>query len=408
MAFAKESFQEGGLRPMQYTLTRAHVHHHARQLLQHHLRLHDYGVTCPAPTLLAIVFAACARLVSLCAAARTLRDAPSAETVRKALHDNLPEADELERRLNHALVADLPRALRRQRQRLAADLTLVPYHGEPLASALEIYRSQAKSGTTHSHAYATLYLVSKGQRFTLALTWVRRGETLDDVLARLLRRASALGIRPCVLLLDRGFYSVDVIRYLQAARYPFLMPVVCRGRPDTHPLGAGGSRIFQYFKRSGWGRYTLTNSAGRRATVSICVKCRNRAGARGRIGREALVYAYWGIEPPSFDWVRQTYRRRFGIETSYRQLREAKARTCTRSPVVRLFLVGVALVLRNVWVWLHWEQLSTPRRGGRRLRLERLCFKDLLLWLLEVAQALFGTRDGIRSDRPIGPEVMTT
>jgi hypothetical protein len=407
MTFAIESNQEGALRPMQYTLTRGHVQSHASQLLQHHLQLHDYGVTCPARTLLAVVFAACARLVSLFAAARALRDAPSAETVRKALHDNLPEANELERRLNRALVADLPSALRGRRQRLAADLTLVPYHGEPLDNALEIYRSQAKSGTTHSHAYATLYLVSKGQRFTLALTWVRRGETLDDVLARVLRRGSQIGIRPCLLLLDRGFYSVDVIRYLQAARYPFLMPVVCRGRPDTHPLGAGGSRIFQYFKRSGWDEYTLTNAAGRRATVNICVKCRNRAGERGRVGREALVYAYWGVQPPSFDWVRQTYRQRFGIETSYRQLREAKAKTCTRSPVVRLFLVGVALVLRNVWVWLHWEQLSSPRRGGRRLHLERLCFKDLLLWLLEVAQVLFGTRDEIPADRPICPEVMS-
>ena len=214
-------------------------------------------------------------------------------------------------------------------------------------------------------------------------------------------------MRPCLLLLDRGFYSVNVIRYLQAARYPFLLPVVCRGRKADHPLGASGSRVFQYFKRSGWGDYTLTNAAGRRATVSICVKCRNRAGERGHVGREALVYAYWGVKPSSFNWVRETYRSRFGIETSYRQLREAKAKTCTRNPVVRLFLVGVALVLRNVWVWLHWEQLSSPRRGGRRLRPERLRFKWLLLWLLDVAQLQFGTNEETYSDRPIGPELMS-
>jgi putative transposase len=390
---------------MQYTLTRAHVHHHAQQILQAHLRLTDYGDTCPAATLVAVVFAACARLTSLCAAALGLRGAPSGETVRQALLHNLPDADELERRFNRALVADLPRALRRRRQRLAADLTLVPYHGQPQVSDLEVYRSQAKSGTSHFHAYATLYLVSKGQRFTLVLTWVRRGEALADVLQRLLSRASRASVRPCLLLLDRGFYSVDVIRYLQAARYPFLMPVVCRGRKADHPLGASATRVFQYYRRSGWGDYTLTNADGRRATVSICVKCRNRAGERGRVGREALVYAYWGLQPSSYDWVREAYRSRFGIETSYRQLREGKARTCTRNPVVRLFLVGVALVLRNVWVWLHWEQLSSPRRGGRLLHPERLRFKGLLLWLLEVTQALLGTNDVVYSDRPINPEV---
>jgi Transposase DDE domain len=391
---------------MEYTLTRAHVQHHAERILRAHLRLADYGDTCPAATLLAVVFTACARLTSLFAAALGLRRAPSGETVRKALLSNLPDAAELERRCNRALVADLPRALRRRRQRLAADLTLIPYHGQPCLSPLEVYRSQAKSGTSHFHAYATLYLVSQGQRYTLALTWVQRGEALEDVLKRLLRRASAVGVRPRLLLLDRGFYSVNVIRYLQAARYPFLMPVVCRGRKDDHPLGASGSRVFQYFRRSGWGDYTLTNAAGRRATVSICVACRNRAGERGRVGRQALVYAYWGWRASSYAGVRETYRSRFGIETSYRQLHEGKAKTCTRNPSVRLFLVGVALVLRNVWVWLHWEHLSSPRRGRRRLHPERLRFKGLLRWLLEVAQERFGTCGEACTDRPICPELM--
>lgn len=391
---------------MQYTLTRAHVQHHAQQILQAYLRLTDYGDTCPVTTLLSVVFAACACLTSLFAAALRLRRAPSGETIRKALLANLSDADELERCCNRALVADLPRALRRRRQRLAADLTLVPYHGQPWDNPLEIYRSQAKDGTSHFHAYATLYLLAHGQRFTLALTWVKRGEALKAVLQRLVRRASCVGVRPRLLLLDRGFYSVDVIRYLQAARYPFLMPVVCRGRKADHPLGASGSRVFQYFRRSGWGAYTLTNAAGRRATVSIAVACRNRAGERGRVGREALVYAYWGCTPASFAWIRQTYRQRFGIETSYRQMREGKVKTCTRNPVVRLFLVAVALVLRNVWVWLHWEQLSSPRRGGRRLHPERLRFKGMLQWLLEVAQEWFGTNGETCTDRPISPEVM--
>lgn len=391
---------------MEYILTRAQVHHHAEQILQAHLRLTDFGDTCPAATLLAVVFAACARLTSLFAAALGLRRAPSGETLRKALLSNLPDADELERRFHHALVTDLPRALRRRRQRLAADLTLIPYHGQPCRSPLEIYRSQAKSGTSHFHAYATLYVVSQGQRYTLALTWVQRGQALEDVLQRLLRRGARAGVRPRLLLLDRGFYNVNVIRYLQAARYAFLMPVVCRGRKDDHPLGASGSRVFQYFRRSGWGEYTLTNATGRRATVSICVACRNRAGERDRVGRQALVYAYWGCTPASYAWVRETYRSRFGIETSYRQLHEGKAKTCTRNPVVRLFLVGVALVLRNVWVWLHWEQLSAPRRGRRRLCPERLRFKGLLQWLLEVAQQWFGTCGETGSDRPIRPELM--
>jgi hypothetical protein len=138
------------------------------------------------------------------------------------------------------------------------------------------------------------------------------------------------------------------------------MPVVLRGRKPSHPQGPSGTQVFRLWEHSGWSQYTLTEADGRKATVGICVKCRNYRGQWRRRGCQVLVYAYWGLVPPSCAWVRQTYRQRFAIEASYRQMHQARIRTCSRSPVVRLFLIGVALLLRNVWVWLHWEVLSTP------------------------------------------------
>lgn len=81
-------------------------------------------------------------------------------------------------------------------------------------------------------------------------------------------------------------------------------------------------------------------------------------------------------------------------------MNQAKVTTTTRDPVVRLFLIGVALVLRNVWVWLHWEQLSMPRRGRRVIRLDRLPFKALLPWLPHVVEEQFGRCDSTRAERP--------
>jgi Transposase DDE domain len=386
---------------MQYTLTATTVYHHARFLLQDHLGLADFSPACPARTLLAVVFAATARLTSLFAAGLRLLGAPSPETLRKALLASLPDQDELEDRLNDALAAHLPRRLRRRQQRLAIDLTLVPYHGRYDRHPGEVVRGQAKGGTTHFHAYATAYLAFRGQRFTVALAAVRSDDALKDVLRRLLRRAAAAGVRPALLLLDRGFYSVAVIRYLQAARYPFLMPLVCRGRQAGHPQGPSGSRVFLYRRRGGWGEYKLREGGGRTATVSVGVHVRNRRGRRGKCGRERLVFGFWGLRPKAVSWLSATYRRRFGIESSYRQLREAKAKTCSRKPAVRLFLVGVALVLRNVWVWLHYALLSTPRRGGRRLNPGRLRFKALLLMLLHEAERWLGAADDVTVDRPI-------
>lgn len=154
---------------------------------------------------------------------------------------------------------------------------------------------------------------------------MRRGEKLPEVIRRLLRRLSQLGVSVRMLLLDRGFWSVGVIRYLQRARFPFLMPVVLRGRPADHPRGPGGTRVFAGRKRGGWDEYTLTAADKQTARVSICIHCRNYNGQWGRHGRQTLVYAFWGIQPANTGWVRETYRKRFAIETSYRQMLQGKA-----------------------------------------------------------------------------------
>jgi putative transposase len=350
----------------------------------------------------AVLFYACARVTSLAAACAALRDAPGDSAAHDALLATLPASAELQRRLNRALQGDLPRGLRRRRQPIACDLTLIPYHGQPLHDANEVYRSQAKSGTSHFHAYATAYVVKRGQRYTVALIWVKKGQALKDVLWELLWRAARAGVRPRYLLLDKGFCSVEVIRYLQRARHSWLMPLVAHGRKAAHPKGPSGSQVFRAWKRGGFGRYTMTNAAKDKATFAVCVKCRNRRGERGKHGREALVYAFGGRHTPcsSPQEVKETYRRRFGIETSYRQMNQARIRTSTRDPLLRLLYVGVALILRNVWVWLHWECLSSPRRGRRRIRLERLRFKTMLAWLEHVAHFLLGVTDQTLTERP--------
>jgi hypothetical protein len=394
------------MRPHHRTVNRHQVHRCATKHLQQHVPLRDYKRKVTAPMLWAVLIIAAAETTSIHAACSRLDGLASEETLRKALYASLPEFAELQRQLNRALAGRLPKALRRRKQRLAIDLTLIPYHGEPFREEAEVYRSLAKQGTSHFHAYATAYVVLKGQRFTVALTAVAKGESLKDVVQRLLRQASSVGVRPSLLLLDRGFYSVEVIRYLQAARYPFLMPAVIRGRKADDPRGPSSTRVFAARKRSGWFAYTLRSGTNRTARVLICVSCRNLRGERNRHGRHALVYACWGVEGRSCRWVRETYRSRFGIESSYRQMNQARGRTSTRRPELRLLYVGIALVLRNEWVWLHFEVLSTPRRGGRLIRLERLRLRALLHWLVQVIEEAYGTIGEAETERQLCSELL--
>src|SRR6516162_6512842 len=177
------------MRHRQYTLTPKDVQLHTGSVCQKHLKLHDHGPKCKAPILWAVLLYAAARITSIAAACQSLRDAPSDQAVRDALLATLPDTHELQRRINRALQGDLPYALRRRRQPLAIDLVLIPYHGKPLHHADEVYRSRAKSGTSHFHAYATAYVIQKGRRFTVALTPVARHDAMPEVLKRLLREA---------------------------------------------------------------------------------------------------------------------------------------------------------------------------------------------------------------------------
>jgi Transposase DDE domain len=389
------------------TLTPAQVYRFAVDFCQPHLRFRAVGKV-TGEVILSVLFAAAARISSIHETCGRLAKAPCEETFTAALYPQLIDVEEMKRRVNAAFADHLPRALRRRRQRplrVAVDLTLIAYYGKYALDDPLIYRSQAKRGTNSFFAYATAYLMLHGQRFTLAVAPVTRSESLKQVLQELLLVLSQRGLKIGLLLLDRGFYSVEVIRYLQQARRPFLMPLVGHGRQVNHPRGPSGSNVFKAMKRSGWSTHTLQDGKKNKVTVSVCVKRARYKNKHGERKSETWVYAYWGITPKRVDWVRDTYRRRFGIETSYRQMNQCRIRTTTKRFHVRFLYVAIGLLLRNLWVWLHYFVLSSPRRGCRRFHWDLLRVERMLLWLEEVAKSLYGLVVTVSTERYI-PETV--
>jgi putative transposase len=298
--------------------------------------------------------------------------------MRKALLKMLPSARELERRINRGLALDLPKGFRRRDYPVVIDLHDLPYYGEPRRRR-QLVHGLKKGGTTHFHRYATACIIRKGYRFTIAAVWVLEGESVADTVKRLLHEVHARGVKIRYLLLDREFYNVEVVRALEAGRRPFVIPVVHRGRTPKDLSRATGTRQFLRWKKSGWGQYSWRNPEGRRATVDICVSGRYYRDKKGRRRRQVLVFACWGIHhcPPLA--IRETYRRRFGVETSYRQLESARMYTTSSDPVRRLLFVAIALILRNAWVWFHLMVLAERLPGGSvRLHLQVMCYEKML------------------------------
>lgn len=375
----------------QFTLSAAQVKAVATQWIGQHLPLVDYSTRCTAHVLLSVLFFAASRVRSIYDSCQRLSHVPGDETIRKALLATLPPQRDLEAHLNAALGDRLPKCFFRRGQRVALDITLIPYHGQPYQEAREISRGQPKHGTSHFHAYATAYVAQQGQRYTLAMTYVFGDEKVHEVARRLMQDIQKLGVKVRFLLLDRGFFNAEVVRYLQAARYPFIIPVVVRGRKPKR-LAPDSLHAYAARKTSGWASYSWAGRQGRRVSVSLAIVCLNYRGKRKRHGRHTQLYSYWGLRPSSTSWVYQTYRLRFGIETSYRQMNEARIRTSTRKPLLRLLFVGLALLLRNIWVWCHLCWLAEHRGRGIYLHLELLRLREMTLWLQHLIEEEFGLR----------------
>lgn len=368
---------------MSHTITAGEVHRWTLNWLLEANLLKDHGWRCTAAVVWNIVLRAAARMVSIGAARHDLAHAPCDWSVFTALSDGVPKTLKvLERRLNEALTGQLPRGLRRRAWQMAIDWHLVPYYGQPHKSRNELYYGKPKDGTTKFHAYATACIVQDGHRYTLALTWVRRHETMVTVLKRLLARIREIGLKIKRLLLDRQFFNVPVIEFLQQEQLPFLMPVMFRGRRPKKKRALKGLRWIKK-QRAGWYSHTLKNGK-RKVTVKICVAYRTHRNRKdGKRVQQKLLFAAWRVHGSPTE-IRERYRKRFGIESSYRQRRQARIYTCTRNPHTRLIFVAVSLILRNMWVWIHATQLSDGGGESMTLRLERLRFKRMLEWIARV------------------------
>lgn len=332
-------------------------------------------------TLFEVLLRAASRSDSLEHTTQRLEGIPTSNGIRYHL-DKLEDMSSLEVQLNEALHHRLPSKVVNHRHRLALDLHLIPYYGEPSPTeAPYIYRSQAKAGTTSFFAYASVYLIRRHHRVTLALCPVRQDETLVAIITKLLVRLTPLHIKVQCLYLDRGFYCVPVIRWLKALKLPFIMPAVIRGKQ-------GGTRQFCHGRTSYFTPHTLKSSIHGSVDCQLAVVCRYRKGERGKHGIDYLIYVVYRVKI-ALHAIRLHYRDRFGIETSYRVKNYCRIRTTTKNPVLRLLFVGLAFVLVNLWVYLLWVYMSRPFPGARIVYQALFPLKTMLEFLAQAVERHF-------------------
>lgn len=311
----------------------------------------------------------------------------SGNTVREHLNDALDDSHAgvvaLEQQLNQGLLSQLPQRFRQQfrwkHYDVAIDLVEVAYHGQAQNEPNEVRRSKAKAGTTHFHTYATLAVVHDHARYELALTFVWAHETLVEVVNRLLLRAKILGVQIRRAYLDKGFCSSALFRFLRRHRIAYVIPVPLRGKA-LKALCAG--------RRSYRTQYTFNADTPEAYTTDLVLVCKYSGGRRGHHRIEWLVYAVYAVDAIPPQQIHALYRRRFGIESGYRQIHQVRAWTTSRNPALRLLLMGLALLLFNVYITLRQFWLTVRRFGNRNRRIW-LTLKRLALWLARLIETRY-------------------
>ena len=372
------------------------VHQAILQIVEEYLPLEISARDLDDEKLWEILCHASTRQAYIESSCRVLEDAPSGNTVRahliESLGDGDPALEQLEEELNRALQAQLPQAVRRKlRSRAweaAGDWVDIPYYGKDGEEDNNVRPSQPKAGTNHFHAYATLAVIRKGRRVTLALTVVHRGEKMDQIVKRLMAQARRLGARFKCTYWDKAFGAVEVMRHLRACRVPYVIALAKHGEN-------GISRLCTE-RRSRLARYTFnTKKKVSPYETDVAIACHyagrvsKRRPKKKKKGVRYYAYAVYSIGGRSASAISAAYRRRFSIESGYRQLHQVRARTRSRHTGLRLLLVGLALLLVNLYVLLH-TSWTTVTRYGSRICYRAVTLEEVVTALLEQIQLLLG------------------
>ncbi len=110
---------------------------------------------------------------------------------------------------------------------LAIDWHDEMYYGNPDNSD-GIMGTQPKKGTHYAYRYATASVLMDGERLTIAVKPIVKGisllEHVKDLLNSVLFEHK---IKVKLMLFDRGYYSANLLRYLNSLKIDYIMQIQC-------------------------------------------------------------------------------------------------------------------------------------------------------------------------------------
>jgi hypothetical protein len=214
------------------------------------------------------------------------------------------------------------------------------YYGDPKTPM--IIGTKPNKGSYYAYEYLTASVLVNGERIVVAVTPIHQRADVQMLTMQMLERIDMLGIKMKYVTMDGGFFGTDVISYLEHMEINYVLRM-----HNNIAMRRRKPRKGQRF------RYTTSysnKSRNQQASFDVVVAF-DRKKKRRHLFATNMLY--------SDDAILELFRKRWGIETSYRMCNQFLIKTTSRDYTVRLFYYLFACLVYNAWV-LYNDETSCP------------------------------------------------
>lgn len=224
---------------------------------------------------------------------------------------------------------------------VAVDMHLIPRYDKSYGA--ELVRSKAKDGTYVFERYITVQCIVAGGRLVLGVMHMPALEDLADFVRKIVCSARRTGAKVGTVMMDREFFAASVIAALDDMGVKYLIP--CKNT-DTVVFALAE---FAAGRRDVTSGSVVEGAAGTAPyTMVITERKKCRKDKKDGILLPHEMYIGFATNVPGVD--ADSYARRWGIETGYRMIENARARTHSKNPAVRLLCFAYSAAFLNAWV----------------------------------------------------------
>lgn len=240
---------------------------------------------------------------------------------------------------------------------IAIDMTYIAYYGQrddrtnagPERDRVVVQGAPPSKSYEWCYKFGTASIVGDNVKFTLAMRPDHKGKSTGE-LVRELFWAAREHVSINSVYADRGFYAADVVAALEEANVNYIIPAARTVRIKRE-LSRRSDRAVWVKPNHGMYGKTLGGPTNDRVTTTLV-----GVPSTKDPGKTVPFITNFDVDD-EIDFDRRLtqriinrYRRHWGIENSYKTIKDFLAYTTSKSFSVRLFHFGFAVLLYNMWL----------------------------------------------------------